>query len=290
MYLVFGEDRSNYQQALFSILTLLPQLHKNEEIIVVTDSPKRFKIIHDHIKIVEVDTKTIDNWKGAHENFFRIKIKAMLYVVKMIKNKTILYFDADTFLFGSFDNLRSKLENNSNIMHTNEGKLSASTSKSQKPLWKSLKGKTIENIPINENLCMWNAGVIGVSKTNSDALQIALNLCDTISEMGVKPRLIEQLSFSIALSNGGTISPADTEIGHYWGNKIMWNEKIEDVFLCSFFNVLSVEELISKIKFFDFEATPILVKPKDTKIRLQGFLNNVFKDKKVEFIKKSDKH
>ncbi|MEZ4801819.1 MAG: hypothetical protein R2797_03535 [Gelidibacter sp.] len=288
MYLVFGQDRSNYQQAIFSILSLLPQLHDNDEVVVITDSCDRFEILNTKIRIIKISNETLEAWKGNYGNFFRIKIMAMLHVAKDTNNKSILYLDADTFLFGNFQNLRVHLENGYNIMHTNEGKLSASKSKSQKPMWKSLKGKTVENIVITDSLCMWNAGVIGISKAHIDALDIALKLCDTISKTDIKPRLIEQLSVSIALSHLGGIQSAENDIGHYWGNKPMWNEKIEDVFLDNYFKNLTIEDLTQTIKTIDFKEIPIHIKSRDTKLRLQKLVSYIFKDRKVEFIKKRE--
>jgi len=60
-FLVFGKEILNFQQAIFSILTILPKIDKNERIVVVTDSPEYFKILNDKITVLEVDEKTFEN-------------------------------------------------------------------------------------------------------------------------------------------------------------------------------------------------------------------------------------
>jgi hypothetical protein len=69
-----------------------------------------------------------------------VKIKALQLIAQKYPNESILYLDGDTFL-SILDLLRNGLENGENYMHL-EGKLSQLSSKTEKLMWKQMKGKT----------------------------------------------------------------------------------------------------------------------------------------------------
>jgi hypothetical protein len=288
-YLVFGKDISNYKQAVFSILTFLPKIDKNEKIVVVTDSPENFNFLKEKICIFETDNTTLNKWKGQYNFFWRIKIMALLFVAEKFKDSSILYLDSDTFLFGDLDSIRLTLNNGINIMHSSEGKLSQLSSKTEKLMWKQLKGKIFGNIKIDSNKYMWNAGVVGISYKNINKIKTALQVCDEMSKAEVTPRLIEQFALSIALSEPERLFAAKNEIGHYWGNKPMWNKKIQELLVSSFIKRLTVEELTKEAAKVDFTKIPIRIMIRNSKRRLEKQLSYIFPDKKKEYIAKTGK-
>lgn len=278
-FLVFGKDILNFQQAIFSILTILPKMDKNERIVVITDVPEYFKILDDKIIVLEVDEKTFENWKGEYNFFWRIKIMALQMLADKWKDNHILYLDSDTFLFGSLDSIRLNLNSGINMMHTNEGKLSELASKTERTMWKQLKGRTYGNITIDSNTCMWNAGVVAIASTNRDKLDLALTICDEMCKENVTPRLIEQLALSLAMNKPMDLLAAENEIGHYWGNKKTWNKIINKLLLNNLMRSLTLEHLIDEVKEINFEKTPIRVKTSSTKLRLEKKLSKMFPDK-----------
>ena len=278
-FLVFGKEILNFQQAIFSILTILPKINKNERVVVVTDSPEYFKILNDKITVLEVDEKTFENWKGEYNFFWRIKIMALQMIADKWKDDHILYLDSDTFLFGNLDSIRLNLNAGINMMHTNEGKLSELTTKTERAMWKQLKGRTYANITIDSDKCMWNAGVVAIAGTNRDKLDVALKICDEMCKENVTPRLIEQLALSLAMNEPNDLLAAENEIGHYWGNKKTWNKKINKLLLNHLMRSLTLEHLIEEVKEMNFEKTPIWVKTSSTKLKLEKRLSKMFPDK-----------
>jgi lipopolysaccharide biosynthesis glycosyltransferase len=283
-FLVFGKDILNFQQAIFSILTILPKMDKNERIVVITDVPEYFKMLGDKITVLEVDEKIFENWKGEYNFFWRIKIMALQMIADKWKNDHVLYLDSDTFLFGNLEGIRLNLNSGINMMHTNEGKLSELASKTERTMWKQLKGRTYGNITIDNNTCMWNAGVVAIAGANRDKLDLALTICDEMCKENVTPRLIEQLALSLAMNEPMDLLAAENEIGHYWGNKKTWNKIINKLLLINLMRSLTLEHLIDEVKEIKFDKTPIRVKTSSTKLKLEKKLSKIFPDKMHMYI------
>ncbi|WP_430613474.1 hypothetical protein [Flavobacterium sp. JP2137] len=285
-YLVFGDQIQNYQQALFSILTLQVQQQSSDRFIVVTDYPEFFKCLQDRVTIIEINADTLREWEGPHKFFWRVKIKALLTVADRWKDTSILYLDSDTFLYGSLDNLRHELDRGQNIMHLNEGNMRELKTKTERLMWSQIKHKTYGGVPMDDTKCMWNAGAIGVSKLDKTSLELALQICDEMCADKVTRRLIEQFAFSVALNEYTPLKAADDEIGHYWGNKGQWNTLISNFFLKHFFTGKSVDVLLSEIEQLDLEQYPIRLKVSNTRLRLQKKLVSLFPDKQPVYVKK----
>lgn len=289
-FLVFGNVSSNYSQAFFSILTFLSQNLDNDTIAIVTDNPDNFNSLKEKVTVLAVNKETLSDWKGEFDFFWRIKIKALQLIYSKFEDHHILYLDSDTFLFGNLENIRRKLDDNFNLMHTNEGNLSELSSKTERLMWKQLKNKNYSGIEINSNTCMWNAGVIGISKKNmKKLLNQALDICDKMCAENVTRRLIEQFAFSLAMNYNGNLISAENEIGHYWGNKLMWNNKISHFIHTSFMKDLSLDQQIEMAAKTNFDEIPIRIKISNTRNRLEKLLNKLFSEKGKIYITKAEK-
>ena len=287
LYLVFGNQPEIHAQANFSILTFLQQKEQLEYIIVLTDSPSYYNHIKDErLKIEIIDDAQLTAWKGPYSFFWRIKIKAIEYIANLYQEHSLLYVDADTFLFRDLSALKTLLESGNNVMHINEGKLSEMKSKTTSKMWKQIRGKSFANITMSKDDCMWNAGAVGISKSKfKDTIPLALELCDTMCEAKVTDRLIEQFALSVALNKTADLNAADTNIGHYWGNKKEWNQLIQNFFLSSHLKELSYEMQLSELQKLDFTTLPIFVKTPNTRERLINFVTRLFSDKHKTYIK-----
>ncbi|MFV0344712.1 MAG: hypothetical protein ACK5IQ_00450 [Bacteroidales bacterium] len=283
-YLVFGTDNSNYGQAIFSILSFLSQTNDNDKVAVVSDHPEKFSFLSDRIIVIGINEEKLTEWKGKYQFFWRVKIKTLQLVTSKYENHSILYLDSDTFLFGSLDRIKSCLDEGINLMHTNEGKLSKLASKTERKMWSQVKNRDYAGITIDPDTCMWNAGVVAVSHKNIDKLDLALDICDSMCAEKVTPRLIEQFAFSVAMGAGVRLIAAENEIGHYWGNKGMWNNKIQDFIYDSYMNGLSIDEQIDKVKNTEFNKIPVNIKSSNTKKRLNNTISKIFPDKYAVYI------
>lgn len=282
-YLVFGAALQNYSQAYFSILSFLARKSGDDLIVVLTDRPEFFEGLREEIEVLTLDNKQLEDWKGPYQFFWRIKIKALQEVVLRYPSRHVLYLDSDTFFFRDATGLKDILEAGSHLMHLNEGALSELPSKTEGTMWRQLKGKTFEGVAMETDLHMWNAGVVGVSKHDTHALERALALCDALCEQQVTPRLIEQFALSVALSRGG-MAAADHVIGHYWSNKKGWNERIGQFFAESLLKGWGRKEQLEAVAAMDFSEVPVSVQTRNRHRRWVKRIDRWFPPKSEGYI------
>lgn len=286
VYLVFGNKMDNYQQVYFSIYTALLYKNTDDRIIVISEDPSMFNSFEDKIEVIPINREVIKNWEGKHHFFWRVKIKALQLVAQKYPSDSILYLDGDTFFYQNMNILHNGMQNGQNYMHLKEGKLSMLSSKTEKLMWKQMKGKTYHGITIDENATMWNAGLIGVSYKHFDCLALTLEINDAMCADGVTRRLIEQFAFSLGLNKYSPLQPADDFVGHYWGNKKQWNEIISHFLKECFMKNYSFDEIIKRIKEMDLTQNPIRVKESNTQRKLKNFIDQFFKNKKPVYVNK----
>ncbi|MCX6296448.1 MAG: hypothetical protein NTX97_10350, partial [Bacteroidetes bacterium] len=225
LYLVIGENPLHHAQTCFSIYSFLNQTNATDRVYVITDVPDFYNRLSEKINIIPINQAQLKDWQGEHKFFWRAKIKALEHICTLHPDESVLYLDTDTFLFGNLETLKSDLKNP--MMHLNEGKLSERKSKTEKRMWQGVKNKIFGGITIQENHCMWNAGVVGIPANKGLKIcELALTICDGMLAEKVTPYFIEQFSSSVALSENGDMKAADKYIGHYWSNKDEWTDEI----------------------------------------------------------------
>ncbi|WP_196886780.1 hypothetical protein [Aureivirga sp. CE67] len=286
MFLTFGDNLKNHAQACFAILSFLS---KNEGIVdkiyMFTDRPDFYEFFGDRVQCIKITKETLTEWEGEHQFFWRVKIKAVEHLVNLDPNSHILYLDSDTFKYKSISKLKDLLDNNQGIMHKKEGALSDLTTKTEKMMLKQMKNKTFAGITIDGKSEMWNAGTIGVPKgKNREIVEKSLSLCDEMCAAGVTRRLIEQFSFSVATKEICGLTPAEEQIGHYWGNKSEWNEMISGFFTNVALSNLDLNATIEKFKEINLIEIPIIKQRKNTQVRLERLLSKAFKYRNFEKI------
>ena len=290
LYLVFGTNVRNHFQAYFSILTFLRHRTGLGTITVVTDAPDFYRHLADYVRVLPVQEELLREWKGEFDFFWRIKIKALELVASQFPDEPLLYLDSDTFLHGSFDALQAALAAGKAFMHEPEGTLSALGSKTERRMWQQVAGKPFGAVPITERHAMWNAGVVGIpAQGAAEAIALALRICDDLSRAGVTPRLIEQFALSVALQERFDLQAALPYIGHYWSNKTEWNEAITDFLLESSLKSRTVAEEVAALDEFDFRATAVKKRLKNTRWRLYRLVDQLFPPKEVVYINESGK-
>ncbi|SHJ06964.1 hypothetical protein SAMN02745146_2181 [Hymenobacter daecheongensis DSM 21074] len=289
LYLVFGSNIKNHFQANFSILTFLEHRAGLTSITVVTDAPAFYRHLADSVTVLPVDEKTLQEWKGEYNFFWRIKLKALEYVARQFPATPILYLDSDTFLHGSFSALHDTLRQGTALMHEPEGALSALGSKTEKLMWAQTQGKTYGGVALTAQHLMWNAGVVGIpAQRGPEAIALALRICDELSRQQVTPRLIEQFALSVALAETFGLQAARPYIGHYWSNKDEWNEHIGAFLLESHLTRRTVAQDVAALAQFDFRAVPVKKRLKNTRHRLEKLVRNLFPPKEELYIGEDD--
>ncbi|WP_146088723.1 hypothetical protein [Neolewinella xylanilytica] len=271
LYLTFGTDLTVHQQAVFSAMTLLA--HRPGEIVVWTDAPHFYQFLGDRVSTRYLEPDTLAEWKGAHDFFWRIKIAALRQLSTEYPGEHLLYLDADTFCFAPPAKMVGILDNGVHLMHALEGLPSALPTSTERRMGRQTQGKTFGGVSLTDHHFMYNAGVVGLSAhLAGEAVDLALRICDEMCAAGVTRRLVEQYALSIALAEAGGLTVANSVIGHYWGNKREWTDRIGTFFLGHHLLGTSAEEQITATQGVDFRAFPLYRKSSSTLRKLQAWL------------------
>lgn len=286
MFLVFGEAQHNHLQANFAILTHLLEQTALSKIVVMTDAPANYRAIDDERVMVDaINIDDLTDWRGPHDFFWRIKIKALESIAERYPDDHVMYTDADTFCFSNLTDIQRQLEEGKTLMHAREGKISELRTSTEKRMWKQCRGKTFGGIAIDADSTMFNAGVVAIPRSLvKDAVALALCICDDMCAAGVTRRLVEQFALSLALAEVGKLGAANTTIGHYWGNKAGWNELINGFFLRHHLAGSTYAEQVTDVANIDFRAIPIYRRSSGTQNKLHKLVDKQFEKKIYAYI------
>lgn len=285
LFLTFGLNIKNHYQANFAILSFLPYQTELHRIYVFTDYPEFYQHLQEYVQVVTVTQEQLTEWKGPHNFFWRVKIKAIEQLIQRHPQQPVMYLDSDVFLYRNPQELMAQLTAGTAFMHLREGKLSALKSKTEKRMWAQVNGMDFGSFRINARHHMWNAGVVTIpARQNQEAIQLALQICDNMCAQQVTPRLIEQFALSVALEETYDLQEAKPWIAHYWGNKDEWNEHISQFFMESYLKGLSVAQDIARVQQFNYQPLALVKRPKKTRTRLLNAVNSLFPVKGETFI------
>jgi hypothetical protein len=286
LYITFGNNLAIHTQAAFSIYSFLCNKKEINSINIITDAPQYYLHLKDDVKVTPVTEDQLNDWKGPHQFFWRIKIKAIEQICEQYKHQPVIYLDTDTFLFNEITELQKELSATA-FMHEEENVLSKGRSKTEKMMWQKVASKTFSGITINENHTMWNAGVVAVPNTKEGKdIATALAICDEMCAAGVTPRLIEQFALSVALDHYYTLKPASPFIAHYWSNKAAWDKEISEFFSGCLLKKLSHQQIIDAVAEYDFSKFPVKQISRNTSKRLYKYVQKLFPDRSIEYVSK----
>ncbi|MDB5197913.1 MAG: hypothetical protein JWP88_2284 [Flaviaesturariibacter sp.] len=286
LYITFGKKFSVHLQAAFSVCSFLAAKEAIQSINIITDAPEFYRHLGDKVTLIPVTAAQLEEWKGAHGFFWRIKIKAIQQLCERYTGEPVLYLDTDTFLYDQ-QATKSLFHNGKAIMHECEGPMSQAATKTEKRMWQQIGNKPFAGSPIPSTASMWNAGVVGIPNTTNGAeCRYALQLCDDLCAAGVTRRLIEQFSLSVALEKYYGVQPADAFIGHYWSTKDEWEPVINRVFSEAYFKGATINDVIAQLAAFDFTQLPVKKLQKNTALRLNRLVGKLFQPKAVQYIKR----
>ena len=258
--LTFGDRVDVHSQAAFCMLSFL-KADRALPITVVTDRPTLYAHLAPMAQPRAVDPQTLARWQQPHGFFWRVKIRALQEVATAHPKDDLLYVDADTILVEGLDGMREALAAGRPLMHLPEHRLADAPTKTERQMWKVLRGGRFGALPVDARTTMWNAGVVGVpAATAASTLAAALAACDAMCETRARRRLLEQLAFSMALAASGTLRDARREVLHYWGNKSGWQEAIDAFWLTSRLEARSLAQDIAA-----FEAADHIDRPTESR-------------------------
>ncbi len=287
LFITFGKNIAIHSQAAFAIYSFLVYKHQITSINIITDAPQYYKYLKEEVNIIPISEDELNLWKGPHNFFWRIKIKAIEKLCDQFKNQPIVYLDTDTFLYTNIKALKAALLNSVAFMHEEENRLSKGRSKTEKKMWHQVASKTFGGITVKESDSMWNAGVVAVPNSkNGEDITTALAICDEMCAAGVTPRLIEQFALSLALDQYYTLKPASPFIAHYWSNKAEWDKEITDFFSGCLFQQLTQQQILDLVASYDFLKHPVKQLTRNTSKRLQKYIQSFFPPRNIEYVSK----
>lgn len=285
LYLTFGNGTAHHLQAAFSVASFLCADRNVESITVLTDAPQFYTHLQPHLHIETIGEDELTEWKGPHDFFWRIKIKAIERFVAEHTGRPVMYLDTDTFLYNDISLLTTPLAAGRALMHEDEGSLAADRNKTKVNTWKEVAGKQFSGITVNAAHHMWNAGVVASPNTRGgEEFRLAVRLCDDMCATNVRRRLIEQYALSVALHHTYGLQPAAPAIAHYWSNKAEWNAFISEFFLNAYFQSQTTEDVLRAFQGLNLSALPIGKKIKKTPSRLHGWVNKFFKEEGLVYL------
>lgn len=286
LYITFGENVSIHYQAAFSIYSFLSKEDKLNSINIITDSPAFYEHLKEHVNVINIDERQLKEWKGPHDFFWRIKIKAIQLLCRRYVGEPVMYLDTDTFLYRKAGELKSILQAGNALMHEDEGTLSKAGSKTEKRMWRQVRDRNFGAITITEAHHMWNAGVVATPNTKeARECQLALDVCDEMCAAGVTRRLVEQFALAVAMQNEYGLKAADTSIAHYWSNKEEWNNQIVSFFTNAYLKNFSLDKALDEFRSFDLSKLPVKKVIKNTAVRLHRVVDELFRVKEEVFIR-----
>lgn len=287
LYCTFGNRFSNHLQAAFSALSFLQEAKAVSSINIITDAAPFYKHLSNHANIIPITQDTIKDWKGPHDFFWRIKIKAIEHLTKKYPGEPVMYLDTDTFLYNDIASLKADLLSSKAYMHEDEGALSELTDKTSKRTWKAMKGRQYAGLTMKATDHMWNAGVVATpNNTNGKDIDLALQICDEMCADGVPFRLVEQYSLSLALNHVYGLHDATPHIAHYWRNKEDWNPFILEWIAEQQFRQKSFEEMLAAYGELDISNVPVIIKRKYTSVKWHRAVDSIFPPTNKKYVKK----
>lgn len=288
LYCTFGNRFSNHLQAAFSAMSFLQQPNEVKSINIITDAAPFYQHLAKHANIIPVTPEKIKEWKGPHDFFWRVKIKAIEQIANMYTGSPVIYCDTDTFLYSNITSLKAELLGGKAYMHEDEGALSTLKDKTSKRTWRALAGRTFGGLVMKPTDHMWNAGVVSTpNNQNGKDIELALQICDEMCAGGVPFRLVEQYSLSLALNHIYTLGDATPWIAHYWRNKEDWDPFILAWIAEQQFKGKNFEEMLAGFAQLDLSQVPVIIKRKYTAVKWHRAVDWLFPPRNHKYVKRN---
>ncbi|MCS7077758.1 MAG: hypothetical protein NZ455_13700 [Bacteroidia bacterium] len=243
VYQSYGSE-DGYTQTLYSILTALAFAPKKVEVHLYTDNPSAFRVITNQVYFHNLTQETIKQWRGVHDFTHRLKIMMLLNLHEQFAQNPILYLDGDTFFTQNYEQILNRITDKSILMHMKEYFIATHTTGQMKRFRKNMRRLTFQGMPINLDIYMWNAGVIGFLPVHIPILRRVVEFVDEIYPQYPK-HIIEQFAVSYFFQREYDIQSCDTYIKHYWSQKLQYTSTIQS-FLSQSEDITTLLSMIQK--------------------------------------------
>ena len=238
LYIIYGEDESYYQGALFSFLTFKHWLSDENQVefIVLTEKPEKF--INYPIKTLLLTSKQKNEWSLNGAYHFRIKNRGMAFVMDELnldEFDKILFLDADTYFKCSPLPLFDLIQPYQALFYLNEGLIYGR--KRFYTYVENLEGKKIEIegdfYELSENSSMWGSLMVGLTSNMRPTLDWADKLLVKFFDL-VPAHTIEPFALSESLLKNYKIAEGKNFVSLYSTSR---KKEYANNMLSNFFNI-----------------------------------------------------
>ena len=218
--IAYGSNIAYQNGAKYQILKNWSKWYSRKDIsvCVLTDRPELFDGYP--IRILELTPEMKTKWSLNGLQHFGIKLRGIHHVMATSACNIGILLDTDAYWTQDPCNLLQKINKNTIVMHSDEGRVSKSRNLSIRRFEEGLLGKVLDlknksKYQLAPNSRMLNSRVLGISQDNLELLEFAYDLFTNIEPL-VDAHTVEQYSVSEAARiNGFTVQFAKGSVADW---------------------------------------------------------------------------
>jgi hypothetical protein len=215
--LAYGDHPDVYSQSAMLLVSLLAHAPAPYELIVATDRPERFAWFGETVRLVTLEPRELESWRGSPPISMRVKLEAIR--ANWPRSGAVALLDADVLARESLGPFQAALSGGAVFMHKQEYELGKSKRRGNRALWNELRGRSFAGWKVRAGDAMWNSGVLAAPAADRVLFDQMLLFYDAIAAAGGRHFATEQLVEGVVLGRTGRLRPAARWFTHYWGNK-----------------------------------------------------------------------
>jgi hypothetical protein len=215
--LAYGEHPDVYSQSAMLLVSLLAHAPAPRGLVVATDRPERFAWFGETVRLVTLDRRQLESWRGTPAISMRVKLEAIL--ANWPESGAMVLVDADVLAREPLASFEAALSTGDVFMHKQEYEFGRSKRRGNRALWNELRGRSFAGWEVRSGDAMWNSGVLAAPAADRALFDQMLLFYDAIAAAGGRHFATEQLVEGVVLGRTGRLRPAAQWFTHYWGNK-----------------------------------------------------------------------
>lgn len=212
----------------FSLLKFLAAYNLNPpahtSVVVYTDHAELFENFIPFFKgfyIEPITDEQVQDWQAGTGYIHRVKPK-MIQDFFSKYSGNLLFFDTDTYITESIEDIWLDITNGTIYMHQSEGVIDQKRNPDFKKWDNFLQKNSVtfgnKKMIYSPNFEVWNSGVLGINQSYATVMEEIVQLMDSLYQQFPK-HIAEQVACSYCLQQAGTIKSAREKVQHYWNLK-----------------------------------------------------------------------
>jgi hypothetical protein len=244
--LAYGDIADVYSQSAMLLISLLAHAPAPSELVVATERPERFAWFGKTVRLVTLNQRELEVWRGTPPISMRVKLEAIR--ANWPGSGAIVLLDADVLAREPLDSFEAALSTGEVFMHKQEYELGRSKRRGNRALWNELRGRSFAGWEVRGGDAMWNSGVLAAPAAARGLFDQMLQFYDAIAAAGGRHFATEQLVEAVVLGRTGRLRPAARWFTHYWGNKATHTAAIDARLAAARSEGLSIEECAARYR------------------------------------------